>query len=83
MCVGALHRNFFKHLETNPIVLFAKALDLRIGTGFLLAEVIGWKSQNGHLFSILFMQFLQIRILWCKAALGSNIDNQHILPFEL
>src|SRR5260221_9670851 len=79
--VGAFHRNFFKHLECNAIVLFTKALDFCIASRLLLSEVIGGKGQNGHLFFVLFFQVFLNSILWGKTPLGGNIDNQHGFSF--
>ena len=75
---------FLKHVELYTVVLAAKLLDLLSCTGFLPAKLIARKTDNCQsLLGVLFMQGLQLLILWSQATFAGDVDHQHNIPFVL
>ena len=62
---------------------YTKLLDFFIRSGFLMQEIIGRKSDNDkNIFSIFFIQLLQLGVLGSETAFRCHIDYQYFLTLE-
>src|SRR4051812_1540893 len=76
MAMSSFHRDLFEYLEGDTIVLLTERSDLVIGARLLPEKIIGRKSEHDHFVAVKLVQFLEVCILRCIAALGSRVDDQ-------
>ena len=73
--VAAFDTDLMKHIEADFILQSAELLDLRFGTRFLRAKVVGRESQNTQpLGPVLLVECLKLLVLGGQAALAGDID---------
>ena len=68
---------FFGEWKRDVIIGFTKCAYLIGSARFLGTKIVAGNAYNLQFISKLFLQLLQLRILWCKAALRCHIYNQY------
>ena len=79
---GAFDGEFVKDGEADVVFGGAEFFDLFIGAGFLAAEVVAGKAEDGEaVFFEFLVQGLELFVLLGIAALGGDIDDEHDFAF--
>src|SRR5690606_40239224 len=81
--VFTLNRNLTHHREGYSVVHLTEFRNLFVSARLLTHKVVGWEPHNHKvLVFILFIERLQILILWGQPAFGSRVHNHNLFAFR-
>ena len=80
----AVHIDLLHQGKGNPVVETAELLDLLVGAGLLVRELVAGETEDYQAaVLVLLIEGLKAVVLRCESALGGSVDNKKDLAFEL
>lgn len=76
MGAWSFDRYFCSYWEAHAVSFFTKSFDFRVASWLLSSEIITRKANDYQFILKLFVELLQLLVLWGEATLGCNVHHQ-------